>query len=245
MGSFRGLRVIFILGLHFWVSFQSSGPVDGLIRHILKVSFKQCVKECQQMSKCLTATYTRLSGLCRLFEKPYNLPPEFGDTAYTKSVNGNNTTQTTDKQYEADSTCTANSCGEPPKLPATEISGNMVSVGAKVRYRCLDGSKSAISVCLSNGSWSLKSLNCNCSFPPSFDNDTSLNVESWAYRFDNHTHFTAVAHCLSNCSAETKTQATCEIAIGEWILPSTICCTSIAKGKYSELQITKQSVVLC
>lgn len=152
--------------------FVEGVPETGLIRQLLQKSYHQCVQECDNVKNCASAKYIRLSALCILYSHVDDKTPGAGPeiTIYTKP----GITSRTEQCYSSED-C-QDYCKDPEPMFGTEILGNMVSVGAKVRYQCIDGSKSAISECLSNGTWSLKNLTCNCSQP------TNLrSISGWIY----------------------------------------------------------------
>lgn len=133
----------------------------GVIKQLLQMSYHQCVRACEEALNCKSAKHIRLSAFCILYDKIYDgvlgpgvmkfiKPNENGDLMINECVKNER--------------C-LDSCDEPTSIPGTEILGNMASVGAKVRYRCIDGSDSAISECLSNRTWSIYNLTCNCSEP--------------------------------------------------------------------------------
>lgn len=225
MSSSKNVCFVLFVVLSYCVSFISSEPDKGLVRHVLQVSYKNCIEECDRSSECVTAKHIRLSALCYLYRKLQNGIEGPGVSIYIKSPNP---AEEENGQCKTGN-CLTGSCREPRKIPATEIFGNLMSVGSKLLYRCLDGSESAISVCLTNGSWSLDDLNCNCSFPRSLDNHTLRNVQSWTFRKDSDVNITAIPICSDNCS-EMQIEVICKIKTGEWIFPETVCCMDINKG---------------
>lgn len=102
------------------------------------------------------------------------------------------------------------SCGKPALISGTEILGNMVSVGAKIRYRCMDGSNSGISECLPNGTVRLTNLTCNCTSSHLEDNWTYRETENIGYDTD-----------YVFCSGENA--AICNFETGDWYNISNYC----------------------
>ncbi|KAJ8008467.1 hypothetical protein DPEC_G00105120 [Dallia pectoralis] len=60
--------------------------------------------------------------------------------------------------------CEPVSCREPPAVPHAQVLGEMFTIGTKVQYRCDEGyevsSRSDSLTCLSDGTWSKKSIGC-------------------------------------------------------------------------------------
>lgn len=158
----------------------SAEPNEGLIKQLLQKSYHQCLKECGTHQNCRSAKHIRLSSLCVLYSNVFDGILGPGVTVYIKSdekrIINLGQCQTNEKCED--------SCGKPALIPGTEILGNMVSVGAKIRFRCTDGSNSGISECLPNGTWSLTNLTCNCTSSHLEDNWTYKETENIGYDTD-------------------------------------------------------------
>ena len=149
-------------------------PEVGLIKHVTKVSYRSCRLSCDSAVKCTTAIYNRRFTLCKLFSIPYQGTPLPGEKVYSRCT-------------PDDVTCTAHrglsglSCGTPPDLPSSQIFGNMVHTGSKIKYRCIGDTNFAISTCKEDERWTAVDLQCRCSKVKEYNYMTIENVESWTF----------------------------------------------------------------
>lgn len=194
--------VVFVLIKVKWI-YVHGEPDTGLIKHHLQKSYHQCVKECDTAKNCESAKYIRLTALCILYSNVHDETPGPGVTMYTKAGPPMSTAKcenSEDCQY---------SCGDPEPISGTEILGNMVSVGSKIKYKCIDGSNSGISECLSTGKWSLENITCNCSKP-----GVEKGLNAWMF---NKTTGKENVFCNRELSAF------CQVSTGMWY-NITNCC---------------------
>lgn len=199
----------------------------GTIGHIYRVSAENCVQECTRTQVCKSASYVRLTSLCTLFNVPNEEPDKPGIYIFSKSFS----VQTVELCTNAD--CLSKngtySCGDPVQIFGTEILGNMVLIGSKIKYVCLDGSSHAISECLTNGSWSFIGKICRCSTPDRADE--LLNILSWSYDVLNSTFLKAIATCAysNTCSDQVGVEAVCNSMTGKWSFTKNGCCNTVGK----------------
>lgn len=222
------LLAVFLVSLISFNSFVKCEPEKGLIKHVLQTSFQQCATECDKITECITAVHARLAGLCYLYRQKHDSYGLSGVTFYSKPFNN---VSNAENECANGKNCARDSCGDPSKIPATEILGNMVSVGAKLKYLCLDDSKSSVSVCLENGTWSQTNLKCNCSEPVLLDSNVVQKVKSWNYKKEDSQTLSVIAICSDVCDIMQSNKALCNIATGKWTLPLTICCLDTANGR--------------
>lgn len=192
--------------------FVDSDPEVGLIKQLLQKSYHQCVKECNNDKTCKSAKHIRLSAMCILYNVEHITTFGSGVTIYTRTGQSSSGEQCNNGEDCHDS------CGKPEPIFSTKIFGNMVSVGAKIRYQCIDGSNSGISECLTNGSWSLKNFTCNCSQPFDFIDGNKLTYST--------TTGTELVFCRGDSSA------ICQISSGNWYNISN-CCNPCKVGGLS------------
>lgn len=210
---------------------QTNGELEkGLMKHVTQLSQQECVHKCELLQNCLSAVYNRPLALCKLYKIIPERASKSGVTVYLKQTVSS---QSEDGQCTNDDCLSKNfvvSCDEPPAFPATEILGNMASVGSKVIYRCLDGSMSFVSSCSSDGFWSSVDVTCTCAEPLDANGQKLKDVKSWKY-FYGATHFTAKAECTENCQDIVHDTASCDLNTGKWTYTTDICCNDLVQGK--------------
>lgn len=198
--------LVFILHLLF--SSVINEPEDGLIDHVVGVSFKQCVEACNSRQLCCSSRYTRLSNLCVLYSLQRTDGSKFGVHMYSKS------SCPQDVEQCGSGGCIligdSYSCSKPVTNAGSKLLGNTVSIGSKIKYACLDNSNQEISKCLLNGTWSVTNIQCNCSEPEQIDYQTLTNMRYWTYGKINDTIVSADAVCANQCTnASTAGPALC------------------------------------
>lgn len=190
-----------------------NGDIEvGLIKQLLQKSYHQCVKECNNDKTCKSAKHIRLSAMCILYNVEHKTASGSGVTIYSRTGQSSSI-----QQCNKGEDC-QNSCGNPQPIFSTKIFGNMVSIGAKIRYQCIDGSNSGISECLPNGSWSLTNITCNCSQPFDFIDGNNLTYSTT----------TGGGTELVFCRGESS--AICNISSGSWYNISNCCNPCKARG---------------
>lgn len=208
----------------------SCEPEKGLITQILQISKTGCITACNRRKQCLTAKYVRASAFCTLYSEEFEDLQKTGIIIYRKTSFEQD--PLTEQCYE---NCDISvSCGPPKPLPGTKILGNMVDVGSKVKYVCIDGTGAKVSECLSNGTWSHVNLRCEnmCFMPASLNGVSFKNVVNWHYAIVDDSTVSGVAECPENCKNPNQRPAICNRQTGHWSLMSDICCNQISKSLF-------------
>lgn len=209
----------------------SHHPEKGLLRHILQISRSQCITECNNSQKCISAKYIRLSAMCTLYSEDYGGLPDQGISIYTKRPSETGQIRGQCALVNCEIKDQPESCGTPKQIPATEILGNMVNIGSKIKYNCLDGSGSEVSKCLSDGNWTQVSLLCNCSEPfITKEKPFEETIISWTYQRESSKTILAKPKCTEECN---QTSAICNIRTGHWFFTSDICCKKLGICEFS------------
>lgn len=219
--SERCLLIALILVFHKIKEIVVGQPEEGLLQHVLQVNLIVCKEICDKSPKCVLAKYNRLSKLCSLYKNDNDNNLQIpGVNLYTKPVENRLS------DSEQCSTESVGHCGNPYQIPGTETFGNMVNVGSRIKYVCLDGSGSGISECFVNRSWSKPNLKCNfCVAPLNFTNKTLKNIITWTYKKVNETSVSIEAICESHCDIQQP--VICNIETGRLFLRSIICCNDM------------------
>lgn len=196
------------------------GEVEkGILKYIVQTSLQGCEHGCEKMPLCVTAKFHRFSSLCTLYSIERDQTPDPGFYFYTKP-----SFITPDETHNCgNAEC---SCGEPAPIKSTQILGNMVSVGSKIKYHCLDASNSQISKCLSNGTWSHVEISCNCSLP---DNIHGVPLP-WSYLLRDRNSLEAHVACSEVCTSSSDIAATCNPNTGVWSFSTGSCCFNFGKN---------------
>lgn len=216
------VKVLACLFIHV-ITVVDSIPEEGIIAHAIQKTYQQCVEECDKSRSCVLAKFIRRFELCKLYSKFDNKTNDPGVKHYSKHYS----------VVCEDSNCSTHindtSCGQPNNIPDTAIFGNMVFVGAKVKYQCLRGPLFAVSECLPNGSWSNAFLPCNCSNQFMTVTSTLKNIQRWTFVIKDEKHYLGKPTCSDTCSISTEGHATCVIETGNWYYDSAICCNHNSK----------------
>lgn len=206
------------------INLSASKPEDGLIKHVVQISYKQCIEECDHNLGCVSAKYLRMATLCKLYSRNHDGLLGPGVYSYTKPSDG--LIELPGQSINKD----CSSCGEPRHISGADILGNMRAIGSKIKYKCFDGTNFALSECLQNGSWSNFNMTCKCSDPIDQEYLAQNNVDSWSYQ-NNNTMLIAVPNCVENTCSQSQQPALCDIQSGNWTIPKTICCVNDSSCK--------------
>lgn len=205
-------------------------PDKGLVDHFLQITYKDCVKECDSRYQCTFAKYIRTFAFCILYDA-FKDTSEAGVTVYSKSRSAYELSLAESENYFV---IIRKSCDDPNEFIGTEILGNMVHSGAKLKYKCIDDSGSEISACL-DGSWSNIDLDCKCSVPIDKNTLPVENVAFWSFIKTNLTHISAFPTCEEGYFLRENESAVCDTFSGIWKNLGSVCCERFTKGSWMKV----------
>lgn len=217
------MKVVFYFLLYYTVQLDITTIVHvrgqlelDFIGHIVGESNVLCAKQCKLNEECAMAKYYRQFLLCKLYRSSDgNVPsvPESSKTVYQKGTEVNETNACTSECSES---VTKGFCPAPEDLHYALLFGNMRSVGARLKYVCLDQSDDAVITCLENETWSNNALNCTCQIDVRNANVTMTRVDSITMK--------AEITCLPGYYVYgSKFESFCNTATGVWSTRDFLC----------------------
>lgn len=227
------VSVVLVLMLTLGVIFPvptTGKPEAGLISQTVSVSYSECIKQCDNTIECISSRYNRLFATCVILNIARQTQDRPGVVTYTRpfTADSSSTQECPNGHCPGSGQGGIDHCDNPDPVPATEVLGNMVAVGSKIKYQCLDGSDFSISECLQNGTWSKVNITCRCSMPTYLSNTPLQNIDFWTYQRKSDGTISARAICSSQCQNGTDGLAVCDSQTGRWTFKTRICCNNIS-----------------
>ena len=200
----------------------------GLIQYLVKVSYRQCVRACNDNQHCLSVIYTRNIAVCKLYNYynvvTNNIP---GSTIYQKPSHLSNITCT---YGQCDDTHQPEHCGSPQQKHGASIFGNIPTIMSKIKYQCTNIAISAIAECLNTGQWS-STPPCLCSE----QRDDIPHVDGWTLTRTNTTSPTAVPTCKAGYTLIADKPSVCNETTGSWSNMKFICCHKCIESSWVKI----------